>query len=269
LECENPACPLQGSIRRLLRGSGEGVLLQGRWYCCLDCFETAIVSEFSGLLKLRDKPLQRAHRIPLGLLLLGRGVISDNQLRSALATQRASRPGRLGRLLVDLGIASAQDVSTALAAQWGCAVFPIENNPRFRDCSQMLPLALIESSRMIPVHYHGPSQNLFVAFAEDIDHTALYSVERQLGARTEPCVITESAMEQALAEIRAEARPSEIVFETLWDAGEMARAVRDYSIALGADELLLARPRRFMWVRLRSGSRSHDLMFRLPSDIEE
>jgi hypothetical protein len=65
---------------------------------------------------------------------------------------------------------------------------------------------------MIPAHYHTPSQLLFVAFAEDIDHTALYSVERQLGARTEPCVITESAMEQALEKIRTRERPSEIVF---------------------------------------------------------
>jgi hypothetical protein len=271
LECENTDCPHRNSLRRiLLRGSGEGVFLQGRWYCCLDCFEQAITAEFAGLLKLRDEPLSRIHRVPLGLLLLGRGVINDQQLKSALAVQRQSGTGRLGRLLMDLGAASAQDVSTALAAQWGCGVFPIERNKRYRDCSQLLPLALIESARLIPVHYHDESQLLFVAFADDIDHTALYSIERQLGARTEPCVITESAMDLALHQVRSESRPSEIVFETLWDPAEMARTVRDYSLALGADELFLARPRRFLWVRLRSGGRSHDLLFRLPpQSLEE
>jgi len=270
LECENSDCPHRNSLRRiLLRGSSEGVFLQGRWYCCLDCFEQAIAVEFAGLLKLRDEPLSRIHRIPLGLLLLGRGVISDEQLKSALAAQRQSGSGRLGRLLVSLGAASAQDISTALAAQWGCGVFPIERNSRYRDCSQLLPLALIESSRLIPVHYHDNSQLLFVAFADDIDHTALYSIERQLGARTEPCVITEAAMEQALHEVRSISRPSEIVFDTLWDPGEMARTVRDYSLALGADELFLARPRRFLWVRLRSQGRSHDLLFRLPPPFPE
>lgn len=72
-------------------------------------------------------------------------------------------------------------------------------------------------------------------------------------------------MEQALEDIRAQSRPSEIVFETLWDPYEIARTVRDYSLALGAEELVLARPRRFLWVRLRGSGRSHDLLFRLPS----
>lgn len=269
MECENPECSLRNSLRRLLRGASEGVLLQGRWYCSLDCFEQAVTQEFATLLKMRDEPLLRIHRVPLGLLLLGRGVITDEQLKFALAAQRETGSERLGRLLVSLGVVSAHDVSTALAAQWGCGVFPIERDNRYRDCSQLLPFALIESSRMIPVHYHNSGQLLFVAFAEDIDHTALYSVERQLGARTEPCVITESAMEQALDDIRTRARPSEIVFETLWDPREIARTVRDHSLALGAEELVLARPRRFLWVRLRAAGMSHDLLFRLPGNTPE
>lgn len=119
---------------------------------------------------------------------------------------------------------------------------------------------------MVPVHYYDGTQMLFVAFAEDIDHTALYSIEHQLGAPTQACVITESAMEQALDDIRAQSRPSEIVFETLWHPYEIAGTVRDYSLALGAEELVLATPRRFLWVRLRGSGRSHDLLFRMPSD---
>lgn len=264
MECESPECPHRSSIRRrFLRSASEGVLLQGRWYCCPDCFEHAVTAAFGALLKLRDEPLSHLHRVPLGLLLLGRGVITDAQLKSALAMQRESRSGRLGHVLVNSGIVSAQDISTALAAQRGCAVFPVERD-RYRDCCQLLPFALLESSRMVPVHYHDGTQTLFVAFAEDIDHTAVYSIEHQLGARTQACVITESAMEQALDDIRVQPRPSEIVFETLWDPYEIARTVRDYSLALSAEELVLARPRRFLWVRLRGSGRCHDLLFRLP-----
>ena len=71
-----------------------------RWYCCPDCFEYAVTAEFTVLLKLRDEPLSHLHRVPLGLLLLGRGVITNAQLKSALAIQRESRAGRLGRVLV-------------------------------------------------------------------------------------------------------------------------------------------------------------------------
>jgi hypothetical protein len=265
VDCENLNCPFRSPLRKILRrGKNEGVLLQGRWYCSLDCFEEAITGVFNGLLRLPDEPLPRLHRVPLGLLLLGRGVITDSQLKSALQAQREGGTDRLGRWLIRLGVASAQDVSAALAAQWGCGVFSLERDQRYRECSQMLPFALLESSHMIPVHYLPTSQLLFVAFSEDIDHTALYAVERLVGGHTEPCIVTEAAMNRALEEIRAVSRPAEIVFETLWDAPEMARTIRDYAVKLNADELILARPRRFVWVRLRASGRSWDLLFRLP-----
>ena len=242
----------------------EGVTLQGRWYCSLDCFEQAITNVFSGLLKLPEEPLPRLHRVPIGLLLLGRGVITHAQLKSALEAQRSSGSERLGRWLVRSGVASAKDVSAALAAQWGCATFPLERDFRYRECVGLLPYTLLESSRMIPVRYLPASHQLFIAFSDDIDHTALYAINQLMGGRTEPCVATESAMQSALEEVRASSRPAEIVFETLWDASEMARTIRDYAVKLGADELLLARPRRFLWVRLRAPGNSWDFLFRLP-----
>jgi len=265
LECENPECPFRSPLRKfLLRRSNQGVLLQGHWYCSLDCFEQAITGVFTELIKLPDEPLQRDHRVPLGLLLLGRGVISEEELKIALRAQREEGGLRLGRLMIRLGIASSQDVSTALAAQWGCAVFPLERDQRFRDCSHLIPLALQESSRMLPVHYHAEGRWLFLGFSEDIDHTAVYAIERLLDSRTEPCVVSEAAMARAMDEIRETSRPGEIVFETLWNAPEMARTIRDYAVKLGAEELLLARPRRFLWVRLRASGRAWDLLFRLP-----
>jgi hypothetical protein len=270
LECENPGCPFRNSLRRFWRrGNGEGVRLQGRWYCCLDCFEQGLTEEFTALLKLRDEPAPHLHRIPLGLLLLGRGVITGDQLKSALAAQRESGSARLGQCLQKLGIASAQDISAALAAQWGCAVFPLERDNRYRECSQMLPFALLESSRMIPVHYLSANETLFVAFAEAVDRTALYAIERLIGVRTQACVVTESAFAHALEEIRAASRPDEIVFERHWNPVEMARTVRDYALKLNAEDLLIAHPRRFLWVRVRARGSTHDLLFRLPGAREE
>ena len=266
MECENPLCPSRHSLRRLMPWrKQEGVTLQGRWYCSLDCFEQAITDVFAGLLKLPEEPLPRLHRVPLGLLLLGRGVITDAQLKSALEAQRSAGTERLGRWLVRLGVASAEDVAAALAAQWGCATFPLGRDFRYRECAGMLPYALLESSRMIPVRYLSASKLLFVAFSEDIDHTALYAIGQLTGGRTEPCVATETAMESALEEVRAASRPAEIVFETLWDAPEMAHTIRDYAVKLGAEELMLARPRRFLWVRLRASGQSWDFLFRLPA----
>ena len=72
-------------------------------------------------------------------------------------------------------------------------------------------------------------------------------------------------MDQALDEIRLQSRSGETVFEDILDAPEMARTICDYAVNLGAEELILARPRRFLWVRLKATGQSWDLMFRLPS----
>lgn len=264
LVCENPDCGFRNPLRRFFQARQEGVFLQGRWYCSLDCFETAIAEVFRGLLRLRDEPLRRSNRVPLGLILLGRGIIDEIQLKRALQAQRDEAPERIGRWLIRLGIVSEEDVSTALASQWGCAYFPLEKNVNFRECLHLLPRVLLESSNMLPVHYTHENHNLFLAFSQDIDHTTIYSIERLLGGQTHPCVVTEDAMNRAMEELRAASRPDEIVFDKHWDPLLMARTVRDYALKLGAEELRLARPRRFLWARMRAGGRPCDILFRLP-----
>ena len=263
-ECENPACPFRNPLRRFLqRQRRQGVFLQGRWYCSLNCFEDAIPSVYAELVKIPDQPLARPHRIPIGLLLLGRGLINEDELKAALLAQKEEGTGRLGRWLIRLGSVSAHDVCTALAAQWGCAVFPLEKDSRYRECATMLPLALLESSRMLPLHYLPGSQWLFLGFSDDIDRTTIYSIECLLANRTEPCVVSESAMNGAFEEIRAISRPREILFESPSTPVETTRTIRDYAVKLGAEELSLARPRGFLWVRLKASGADWDLLFRL------
>jgi hypothetical protein len=266
LRCENVECTARGFWQKLARSRNGGVFLQGRWYCSLDCFEQAITRVFAGMIRLGDEPAARPHRVPIGLLLLGRGVIDQEQLKRALRVQRENGGERLGSWLVRSGIASAHEVSAALAAQWGCGVFPLESDQRYLEFSGMLPLALLESSRMLPVRYVNEGQLLFLAFADEIDHSAIYAVERLLGSHTKACVVSDGAMDRAMDKIRSEARPSEIVFETMWDAREIARTIREYAVRLGAEELIMARPRRFLWVRLKAANGPWDLMFRLPTN---
>ena len=265
MDCSHAACASQSRLRRLFHKKTDGVSIQGHWYCGLDCFEDAVSHSFAQMIRVPDEPLKREHRIPLGLVLLGRGVINNDQLKSALAAQRESGAGKIGRWLVRLGIASPRDVSLALASQWGCSVFPLDRDRRYRDCSGMLPLAILESYRMLPVHFLSDTNLLFLAFSEDIDHTALYATEQLLGSRTQPCIVAEAEMEIALDELRTGPRASEVVFETVWDPAEMAHAVRDYALKLNADELAIARPRGFVWARLKSSESRWDMVFRMPS----
>ncbi len=264
MECSHLACRMNTRWKRLFRKDTEGVSVQGRWYCSLDCFESAATQLFAQMMRVPDEPLKREHRIPLGLVLLGRGVISNEQLKSALAAQRDSGGEKIGKWLVRLGVASPRDVSLALASQWGCSVFPLDRDRRFRDCSNLLPLVILESYKMLPVFFLNETNLLFLAFSDDIDHTALYATEQLLGSRTQACVVAEGEMETALQEVRATARSSEMVFDTVWEPSEMAHAVRDYALVFKAEDLTIVRPRGFVWARLKSADSRCDMIFRMP-----
>jgi hypothetical protein len=60
---------------------------------------------------------------PLGRLLVERGVISEQELKQALATQSATGK-RLGEVLVEGGVVSGPALTLALAEQWGIEVSP-------------------------------------------------------------------------------------------------------------------------------------------------
>jgi Type II secretion system (T2SS), protein E, N-terminal domain len=265
VDCNYAACAMQSRWRRLFHKRTDGIAVQGRWYCSAGCFEDATAQTLAQMMRVPDEPFKRLHRIPLGLVLLGRGVITNEQLKSALTAQRDAGSDKLGRWLVRLGVASPRDVSLALASQWGCSVFPLDRDRRYRECSHMLPLAILESYRMLPVHFLSDTNLLFLAFSEEIDHTAIYATEQLLGSRTQPCVVSEVEMESAFDELRTVARPGEVVFETLWDPSEMAHAVRNYATELDAREISIARPRGFVWARLKNVHSRWDMVFRMPS----
>src|SRR6516162_2240891 len=105
--CSSASCPHTAQTRWSIFGGkqnpGQGVELDGRWYCCPDCFEQAAQVEFSRMCRVSAGRQPRQHRVPLGLLLLSRGVIDSRQLQEALEAQRQSRKGRLGKWLIQLG----------------------------------------------------------------------------------------------------------------------------------------------------------------------
>ena len=269
VECANRDCASRSLLKRFWKRRTEGIYLQGRWYCSVDCFQHGVVPLIGELLRpVAERPTNH-HRVPLGLLLLGRGIITEEQLKQALQAQREGGGEKVGQWLLRSGAATHHDLAVALATQWGCPVFPLERDHSYRECSAMLPLALLESLQMLPVHYLSSSKLLYLAFSQNLDRTSLYAVERLLGDHTVACVVPETEMQVALGELKGLSRPSEFVFETLRDAMEMAGTIREYSLKIGAEELRMARPSGFLWARLIASGRPWDLLFRLPEPANE
>lgn len=263
--CENPECDIS---RRLLSSrNAEGIRLQGHWYCSPECFEHMAESEFLRLIPPPEFGPKKSHRLPIGLLLLSKGVISDIQLKQALSMQKEKGGGKIGKFLQDIRAVTEQDLTVGLASQWGCPVYPLVGAQDFLNYIPLLPLTLLEEGRMLPVHHIRAQQELYIGFVEGIDRTALYAVEQMLGLRTIPCIVAESAYLGVIEELRHIEGAQTTVFETGLNTREMAHTTRSYASQVGAMDVSMVRSGQFIWVRLQNAQGTKDILFQIPRTL--
>ncbi len=266
--CENPSCRQGGLLKPGWFRKKEGIYLQGQWYCSPECFELAAGSTFHRLLPNTESSRIKKHRLPIGLLLLSRGMINSDQLKHALALQQESGRGRIGKFLRQIKAVSERDITDGLAAQWGCPVYPLGRAREFMQCGKLLPFALLESGLMLPVHHLRLQQTLYLAFVEGVDRTALYAVEQMLRMRTIPCIVSESELAEALELLRKTEGALTTVFESPSEPLEMARTARSYAWQLGAKEVWIARTGRFIWIRLLTPQEHKDILFQSLGEVQ-
>lgn len=206
---------------------------------------------------------QNRYRMPLGLLMLSKGLITNEHLQEALKVQRESQRGRLGDWLRQLGMVTEDQLTSALGMQWGYPVFHLAQSPGFAECAAMVPLPVLEASCMAPVHYLPHSRTLYVAFSDGIDFAALRGLEQMLECSTQPCVIGESEMSEALDEIRRLPRPSETVLECPCEPQKLASTTRDWAQSNAAERVRATTCSEYLWIRIENTSNSGHLLVRL------
>lgn len=262
--CEFPDCPNHRGLWRSLLEPQHGYTLEGRWYCTPECFENSAALAIRKLLAGMAKPPGKSHRIPLGLLMLSRGIVDQEQLKRALQAQKDSGGGRVGEWLRHIGAVSEEQVTQILGLQYSAAVFPLERSRRYLDCAQMVPFLLLEAAEMIPVHHLPASRHLYVAFGDRINHSALYALEKMLACRTEPCLAVKSQLQKALEDLRNAPRETEVLGGEASDPEEMAGTIFDHAESQSSTDVKISGFDGFVWVRLISPRTHTDLLFRIP-----
>jgi len=106
-------------------------------------------------------------RRPIGELLVGDGLLTADQLEAALSAQRAAPEPRpwLGRVVVDLGLTTEQDVARCLAGMLNLQVVDLSKVVPAADVVRLLPRAVAERTRVIPVE-RTPGGGLVVAASD-------------------------------------------------------------------------------------------------------
>jgi hypothetical protein len=201
--------------------------------------------------------------MPLGLLLVSRGVLTSGQLVLALAKQKAEGLN-LGEAALRLGFATAEQITAAVAAQWSCPVFPLAG--RSVSLPIHVPRLLLEQYEMLPVHFVQSDKRLTVGFVSRVQYQMLSTIESMTGCDATPCFITAHDYQRHLHATAESTRENEIVFDRPIPAAEIARLGCNYVSQLGAKEARFGICGDYLWMRIWSREHETDLLFRVVQD---
>lgn len=259
--CSHPECPTGKGWTSVLHRSSGFWFNERDWYCSPNCLREALEEHLASYFFEEHRPTPIRTTLPLGLMMMARGIISDLQLREAIELQRTSGD-RLGACLQRLGSVTYEDIASVVATQWGCPVFPAESVQP--GCSMLVPLSLIERYRMLPVHLVSQGRRLFVGFSEKVNHSALITIEHMLGCDTEACILPEPKLLKVL-EYRKRDTTGEVTVNRPKSAIESSGMILSYAQQTGAEAIRLQGVEGNIWVRFLS-NRSHlDLVFEVRS----
>lgn len=261
--CMGPDCGERYGLRAWCKLPAR-VQLQEGWCCSPECFEAAVELHARQLIRAATPPPARAHRIPLGLLLLSHGLISQAQLRDALEAHR-QRGGRLGEWLVRQGAVRENEIAATVGMQWARPTFPLADSQGWQACRGWVPLALLAALRMLPLYFAPAQRRLYVGFTQVVDFNALAGLGDMLGCATEACIVADSAWEAAIEQLRTTPGPAgveNIDLEDMESAAEIAGTARQYARYADARQVKMAAIGSSLWVRIR-GQRVIHLTFRL------
>ncbi len=259
--CAHPECTTGSRWSGVLHRTTGFLLNEQEWFCSPQCLEESLHDHLLGYFFEERRPAPIRTAMPMGLMMLARGVISDPQLRDAIAMQRSSGE-KIGACLQRMGCVSYEDIASAIATQWGCPVFPADNVQP--GCSMLVPFSLIERFRMTPVHLVSPGRRLFVGFSDKVDRTALIGVQHMLDCETEACIIPEPKFLQVL-EYRKRDTTGEVAVSRPHSAAETARMILSYAQQTAAEAIRLRAMEGNIWVRFLSQRAHLDLVFEAPS----
>jgi hypothetical protein len=191
--CANPRC---GSGWLRLWRRRETPVFEGGWCCSSSCMAAQVAGALSREMDGRGSPREsHRHRIPLGLVLLEQGWITNEDLRRALHSQKAAGAGRLGRWLVESRTASEENVTRALGLQWGCPVLGTEfHHPE--GLTALVPRLFVDAFGALPLRV-AAGRILYLGFEDHLDPALELALERMTGLEVVGGLVRESEFHPA------------------------------------------------------------------------
>ena len=140
-------------------------------------------------------PSRRVITKQLGELLIERGVITKEQLETALTAQK-EEGGLIGQILVKLGLTSEEEIAQALTAQFGFPYLPLRNYEIGKEVTRLVPENVARQYCLIPVDRIGNA--LTIAMSNPLNVQAQEDIELITKCKVQVFVSTMSDINQAI-----------------------------------------------------------------------
>jgi Type II secretion system (T2SS), protein E, N-terminal domain len=245
VDCANRACT-SGWLH--LWRSRTTPIFESGWTCSPECtaarVRAAVMRELGGLEGPRT---DHRHRIPLGLLMLEHGWITQTQLRRALDAQKRAGTGRLGHWLVRQGAANESLIARALAVQWSCPVLSLEGHDP-AEVSAVIPRLFVDAFGALPLRVTA-GKVLYLGFEESLDPALALAVERMTGLRVEGGIVQESSFRPAHARMLKAKFPSIELVESVSETAAAFALARSIERARPVASRLV-RVHECLWLRM-------------------
>jgi len=141
------------------------------------------------------KQYKKTTKKRLGELLIERGVISNEQLVTALENQK-QQGILLGEVLVNLNFATEKDIAQAITSQYGFPYLPLNNYEIDQEVIESVPENLCRQFCLIPIDKIGKS--LTLAMANPLNGKAIEDVELITGCTVQIFVSISTDINQSI-----------------------------------------------------------------------
>jgi hypothetical protein len=255
--CGLPTCHNK-LLMRPVPAKSAGIRIGQDWYCGVDCFVAAARSPLAALSARRVMEMPRNPRLSLGLALLSKGFLTEEQLRLATELSRENSVG-LEDALLALGWTNEKHLAAARSAQWGYPVLSQERAGRVVEVG--IPLTLLRAFSAAPLFYAPSTRRLVLGFVERVDHHLLQSIEQVTGYRAEPCFLTPAEFAEQMRRVVLPVMYEEVVVDEPGEASQMARTLGRHALDAAATDAGFAQCKSWVWARLTGKRRTVDVLF--------
>ncbi|MEO2034591.1 MAG: pilus assembly protein PilB, partial [Planctomycetaceae bacterium] len=133
----------------------------------------------------------------LGQILIDLGYLNDDQLWDILEEQKQSPGEIIGQLAVRMGQVTQEQVTEALAEQWGMPVVELSETNILPNVLEIVPETMAEIYKIMPISLKD--NVLTVAMADPQNVAALDDLRNFLGHEVRGAVSTQAAVEEAIS----------------------------------------------------------------------